>query len=307
MGIEAAILGSAAVGAGASIFGASQQAGAAEDAASLQYRAAQEAAAESRRQFDLARSDLAPFRETGASALQQYAALYGVGRQPTDASGRPEPEFIDEQYQTGTRQVAVGGGRQYGGDRIEMGGGEFTAPSYRTEPVYGSRRVRNPAFDPDAGVLSTDEMQAARERFRETPGYQFRFEEGQRAVERSAAARGGLVSGSTARELTRYGQGIASAEFENYANRLAGIAGMGQGATVSTATLGQQSAGQVGSALIAGAGQAGRNIADAGAARASGYVGAANAVQGGVSNYLLADALRDNPGAAGYGYYGGPR
>jgi hypothetical protein len=45
------------------------------------------------------------------------------------------------------------------------------------------------------------------------PGYQFRLSEGERALQRSAAARGGLQGGGTLRALTRYSQGEASQEY----------------------------------------------------------------------------------------------
>lgn len=103
--------------------------------------------------------------------------------------------------------------------------------------------------------------------FFKSPGYQFRFDEGLRGLDRSAAARGRLQSGGYGRELTRYGQGVASEEFNNYANRLAGLAGMGQNAAAQTGQLG-----------LAATGAAGQHIANAGTARASGYVGQANAL-----------------------------
>ena len=64
--------------------------------------------------------------------------------------------------------------------------------------------------------------------FQTDPGYQFRFEEGQRALDRGAAARGGLLSGGYGRKAIRYGQGFASNEYTNVYNRIANIAGMGQ-------------------------------------------------------------------------------
>jgi hypothetical protein len=51
------------------------------------------------------------------------------------------------------------------------------------------------------------------------PGYGFRLSEGLKALERSAAARGGLLSGGTGKALTRYGQDMASQEFGNAFNR----------------------------------------------------------------------------------------
>lgn len=115
------------------------------------------------------------------------------------------------------------------------------------------------------------------------PGYQFRMDEGLKAVEAGAAARGGLYSGAGMKDLVKYGQNVASDEwgksFDRYGvnqqrklNPLQSLAGMGQ---TTSANLGQ--AGQNYGA------QAGQNITGAGNARASGYVGGANAIAGGVA------------------------
>lgn len=90
------------------------------------------------------------------------------------------------------------------------------------------------------------------EAIRETAGYEFRFGEGKRAVERSAISRGGLFSGQTLKELTRYGQEYATAERGIEIQRLSQLAQMGL-------TGGMQATGQVagmhvarGEALAAG-------------------------------------------------------
>lgn len=71
--------------------------------------------------------------------------------------------------------------------------------------------------------------------FQTSPGYQFRFNEGVRAVDTSGAARGDLLSGATLKALTNYGQGIGSQEFGNWRNSLAGLADTGYSATGQTA------------------------------------------------------------------------
>lgn len=55
--------------------------------------------------------------------------------------------------------------------------------------------------------------------FEADPGYQFRLQEGQKAMDRSAAARGNLLSGGQAKALTQYNQGMASQEYGNAFNR----------------------------------------------------------------------------------------
>lgn len=79
------------------------------------------------------------------------------------------------------------------------------------------------------------------------PGFQFRMAQGQQALERSAAARGGLNSGGFMKGLARYSQGVASEEFGNRYNRLASLAGMGQTATNNVGAMGGQYANNMGS------------------------------------------------------------
>jgi hypothetical protein len=54
------------------------------------------------------------------------------------------------------------------------------------------------------------------------PGYQFRLEEGQRALQQSAAAKGMLRTGNTWKDLQRYGQGMATAEYDKVYGRRRG-------------------------------------------------------------------------------------
>jgi hypothetical protein len=52
-----------------------------------------------------------------------------------------------------------------------------------------------------------------------TPATQFRMREGLKALDRTAAARGGLLSGAQLRGVTRYGQELGSQEYTNAFNR----------------------------------------------------------------------------------------
>jgi hypothetical protein len=201
-----------AVGAGVSLYAASQQAGAAEDAANAQLQGSQESVAEQRRQYDLTRADFAPWRDAGKTALGQLGGLTGLP----------------------------------GYDKVD-----FTA----------------------------------------SPGYQFRMDEGTKAIDRSAAARGMLRSGPTLKALDRYSQGLASDEYTNQFNRLAAISGIGQTATNSTAAAGAGAANNISNALTqAGQARASSYIGQANA-YANGAAGVANSVNGGVSNYLLMSYL----------------
>jgi hypothetical protein len=57
------------------------------------------------------------------------------------------------------------------------------------------------------------------------PSYQWRFDQGMESVNRGSAASGLLNSGNRLAELTNYGQGAASQEFQNQFSRLATLSG----------------------------------------------------------------------------------
>ena len=127
----------------------------------------------------------------------------------------------------------------------------------------------------EAGVNALNRMQSGDVMGMMDPSYKFRFGEGMKALDRQAAARGGLISGGALKAAQRYGQDVASTEFGNAYNRLASMAGIGQTATNNMGT----SAGQFGA-------NAGNLMTGAGAARASGYVGGANALTSGLGQYM---------------------
>jgi hypothetical protein len=106
-----------------------------------------------------------------------------------------------------------------------------------------------------------------------SPGYQFRFNEGQRAVEGSAASKGMLMSGGTLKDLTRFGQGVAADDFNQQFNRQASVAAGGQQVNTTLGQIGSNAANQT--ANLYG---------QQGAARASGYAGQNAAFQGTLGN-----------------------
>ena len=125
------------------------------------------------------------------------------------------------------------------------------------------------------------------------PGYAFRLSEGQKALERSAAARGGLLSGGTGKALTSFGQQMGSQEYQNAYNRYQ-TNRANQLAPLFTLTgSGQASAaGQAAAAGNYGTGAA-NNLTSAGAARAAGDVGTANALTSGLGSYLNYSGQQD--------------
>lgn len=104
------------------------------------------------------------------------------------------------------------------------------------------------------------------------PGYQFRLSEGMKALDRQAAARGGLISGGALKAAQRYGQDLGSQEFGAAYNRLASMANVGPQAAGVMSNLGQNYATNVGNIYQ----QQGNTAANAALARGSAYSGGLN-------------------------------
>ena len=115
------------------------------------------------------------------------------------------------------------------------------------------------------------------EQMQQDPSYQFRLQQGQQALERSAAARGTLLTGGTLKDLAGFAQGLASSEFDkiynrnlgeyrqaydifnnnqsNQFNRLSALAGLGQNSAANLGAQGSSYAQNAGD-LMTGAGNA---------------------------------------------------
>jgi hypothetical protein len=146
------------------------------------------------------------------------------------------------------------------------------------------------------------------------PGYQFRLNEGLKALDANAAARGGLISGRALKAAQGYGQDMASQEYQNAFNRyqtnranllnpLQSLTGQAQ---TASGVMGNAAAGNAaaGSGTMSNYGTNAANLAvGAGNAQASGYIGQGNAwnnALSGVNNAFNNYAT----GMARYGNYG---
>lgn len=248
----------AVIGGIASIGGGLIASGGAKSAANTQAQAARDAQAAQERMFEKQIALQEPFRQGGLTAQNRLFTLLGLnpnaGQPAISGGGAPQT------YQTpyGTFNLPAGG---YGGG----------APATNAQGI-----VVDPN-SPDFGKYARD---FGMQDYQADPGYAFRLAEGQKAIERSAAARGGLQSGSALKAAARFGQDLGSQEYQNAFNRyqvnranqlnpLQSLMGAGQSAANTlTSAAGQQGQNQA------------SNIYNAGQARASGYVGSANALSG---------------------------
>ena len=125
----------------------------------------------------------------------------------------------------------------------------------------------------------------------DTGAYKFQFNQGQQAIERSAAAKGMSGSGNLLAELSKYGQGMASQAYGAEADRLANLSGQQKNYLLglrSAATNDYTAKANALQSLASGAGAAGRLALDAAQLKSGDYWKAQE---------LASQAARDN------GYY----
>lgn len=112
-GSASTILAAATVG--SQLYSASQQADAASDAADSQAQSSAASIAEQRRQFDLTRSDSAPYRSTGVRALGTLEKDINTPVSSAEVMSDPGYQFGLKQGQLGLdRKAAAAGGRVSG-------------------------------------------------------------------------------------------------------------------------------------------------------------------------------------------------
>jgi hypothetical protein len=290
----------------------------AKKAAKAQTQAAQAAEQTQRQMFERQVELQEPFRQAGMTAQQQIMNLLGIGPRPQAAGAAVNIRENPEAY--GLRAINIPA--MFGGQAQTL----YTDREGNFVRDLDAYAAQNPVMAPGP----VDERAAAEygslarpfgmQDFQQDPGYAFRQAEGMKALERSAAARGGLMSGATMKGIQRFGQDLASQEYQNAFNRyqieraarlnpLQSLMGSGQSAAnVMTGATGQ-AASNIGQMQL-GAGQA----------RASGYVGQANALAGALGSigqaalqYPLYQAQMDylkrggmTPGGGADGPYGTP-
>lgn len=243
-----------------------------------------------------------PFRQAGISGKNRLMTLMGL-----DPATSGDPEY---------------------GSLMR----DFSAKDMNADPIYSSM-----APGMDASLARSEAERNSRgdfansmarrftmADFEEDPGYKFRLEQGQKGLERSAAARGGLLSGRAAKDMAAYSQGMGSQEygrasdrftadrsfaaddygsaFNRYAADRGFVAGQkgdaynryqtNRGAKLnplqSLMGAGQTAVGQQQKAAQVFGIQGGDNITGAGNARASGYVVQGNALQNALNGAVSA-------------------
>lgn len=154
----------------------------------------------------------------------------------------------------------------------------------------------NPALNPNATLQQKFQFDPAN--LENTPGYQFTLQQGLKGTNNALAAQGLGLSGAQAKGLSQYTTGLANQTYGDQYNRALStfntnyqVAANNVNNLQNLLNVGQNSAAQSGQAAITGANNAGNYLTQAGNAQAAGIAGIGNAVNNGVNNYMLYNAL----------------
>jgi hypothetical protein len=296
----------AVVGGVATLAGAAMSADASGRASRVQSEATERAANLQNEQYLKGIELQEPFRQAGLQGQNRLLTYLGIGGTPQyddTAYNKALQEYNASLSRLDPSQFTTGGGGGGGGYYTSSGdqeiyqggtggaGGTFDQAGYDTARAgivapdrEKFRLTSGDVNDPNFGKYATAEYTPEMFAKGIDPGYQFRLSEGMKGLERSAAARGGLLSGGTLKGIQRYGQDMASTEYQNAFNRYQAertgtlnpyqsLAGVGQSTANTLGTMGMNYANQVGELYQGGAN-----------ARASGYMGQANAISGAIGN-----------------------
>ncbi len=145
------------------------------------------------------------------------------------------------------------------------------------QPYANSGQQANTAYSNAMGLNGAEGYNQAMQQFRTGPGYQFQMDQGLDALNRTAAARGGLASGNNSVDLMKYAQGMADQSWQQNLGNLNNQANMGMQATNGIANAKQ------------GQAQLAMNYGSQGAQLAQGYgtqmAGINNTLAGNETNY----------------------
>lgn len=244
----------------------------------------------------------------GGALISAGAGYLGSRRQASAAKSAAQGQAAAGQQASNILAGSVGASQDFlrqgasgaqgylgqAGGLLQSEGGKLTS-QFQPEIDVGQQslaRLQSALLGGDPSAIQTD------------PGYQFRLQEGEKALQRAAAASGGLGGGAFLKDTARFSQGLASQEYGNAVNRLLGLQQIGSQANRTQAGLAASLLGQRAGILGQQAGVAGNlgsSLASLTQQNAANQANALTGTQSAVNQYNLMGAQAQAQGLAGLG------
>lgn len=244
----------AAISVGGNLLGSAMNSNSSNNAVNAQQQATDQASAENKRQYDLTRTDMAPWRDAGGAAVGKLRDMLGLGT---------------GQNKVGTVYTRPGTGEQYkwnGANWVNMADAPIASWDSNDAQNWANSQGSDGSDYGNSPLL----RKFTTADFNADPvaqlGLQFGLDEGRKGIDNMAGARGMRNSGATLKALTQFGTDYGNTKANesynrfvgdqtNIYNRLAGLAGTGQSAANSVASAGMNTA-NMNSQLTSGMGNA---------------------------------------------------
>lgn len=339
---------------GGAVVGGMISSSGAQSAADTQADAANRSADMQQKQFDETQRNLRPYMDLGSAAISPLLQAMGYkvsSGSPTETRDQIYQRLLPKYTQTSTARPSgsssgsffsplVGAANDGYGTSQPQTAVDYNGLNAAVDDAMQQQRAAsygNWTVDPSNILQQTfsysDFKAPTAAEAAATPGYQFTLQQGLRAAQNSASARGLGASGAALKGAESFATGLADSTYgdtfnralsaysanrnnaasnfaTNYAsagdrvNRLLGLVGNGQNAAAQTGALGAQTANSVSNAVMSGA-----------AAQAAGTVGSANAINSGISGavnsiqsgMMLNKLFPTVQGGGGSTLYGAPR
>ncbi len=131
--------------------------------------------------------------------------------------------YVADAWPDGLNYEPIPTGGDHGPGTLDFGNMEQPTfndwPSYSAPAYLSPDYISTPAFDPGP-AFTYDSFNAPNpSEVGKDPAYQFRFDQGLKALGSNRAAQGTFLSGATGKALQDYGQNAASQEYDNIWNR----------------------------------------------------------------------------------------
>lgn len=261
------------IGAAVSLYGANRASSDAKDAGKQSAQGSQAAIDLSRDIYNDQRNLNMPAYNAGNTARDQYMRMLGlpVGGGSTGAQGgvgaTPGATSTPTQWygnQSGTPTVNA---QLYASDPTYKRAWDETVATHQQNHGRGyngdsdrgilQQNMQNlyaqyapkPAAQTPSAAAPAQSLNDIYGQWRNTPGYQFGLQEGNKSVQASAAARGGLNSGATMKALQKFGTDYADQQgYRPYMNDLSNLFGGAQTAASNIGSAGQSYGSQAGAA-----------------------------------------------------------
>lgn len=196
-------------------------------------------------------ANMQPYQQTGTAAMGALNAQLGIQPQTGQQVGTPAnipgfqpppgpqslqsnvvpnrpgaPQALTSQQQTQALSPAarLQSGVSYNALSSALPG--YAGPMQSNVPQQGPLQTSLPGYQQlTSGMIGTAMDPGSLTDFRQSTGYNFRVNEGNKAITTNAAALGSIQSGAAAKALQEHGQNVASAEYGNYINQLGNYIG----------------------------------------------------------------------------------